>query len=261
MAAGGSALLVLIGGGTAGVAAFTEDEPRIVTAVDQASSAGAAALPQLPAAVVPRPPAADAGLGTLPRPDLAAAERTSDEADRTGTRAPRSASTGIKPTPGRVAAGTGPEPAPPAAPVVTTRITTETRTVPFQTRLIRDPEMPRGTKRVEAPGVPGEETLRYRITYTDGRPTDRRLVGTEISRQPQDRVVAFGTRRATGDRDCRHDACWPGGRSATCPEPAEAATESGAAAVAGSVPVLDQDLYTLDAQDLSGLDLDPAMIC
>ena len=103
MAAGGSALLVLIGGGTAGVAALTEDEPRIVTAVDQASPAGAAALPQVPAAIVPRPPAAGAGFGTLPRPDLAAAERTSDEADRTGTRAPRSASTGTKPAPARAA--------------------------------------------------------------------------------------------------------------------------------------------------------------
>jgi hypothetical protein len=260
MTAGASAVLVMIGGGSAAIAALTEGEPRIVTATGAGRAAAApVAPPQGPAGATAQPPAADSKLGGLagPAPELAAQpvgeranRRTSDEADRTATRAPRATTAAPAPA--------GPAPARPQRPAVTSRTVVEKRVIPYRTRLIRDPELPRGRKRVQTEGVPGEQTLRWLVTYTDGRPTDRRLVGATVTRQPQHRVVAFGTRRGKGDghRACRpgSDHCFPVGRSATCPAK-DTVTES------GSVTVLDQDFYLLTPEDLDGLELDPGLVC
>jgi hypothetical protein len=254
-------VLVLIGGGTAAVAAFTEDRTRIVTAVGGDRRAAAAAPPAEAAAgaVVPRPPSADAGLGEQAtaeeelRPEV-------EEADRTATRTPRKEPVEQQP---QVAAPrvTAAEPAAPARPMVTTRNETEKRMIPFRTRLVRDPALPRGRKRIQAPGAPGEEILRYVVTLTDGEPTERRLIGSTVTRQPQHRVVAFGTRR--GPRECRPgNGCAPTGRVAGCAqEPLDPATESGSLPLGGSATLLDEDLALLDAKDLDGLELEPGLLC
>jgi hypothetical protein len=259
MTAGASALLVLIGGGTAGIAVATDDDPRIVTAVGR--DAAAAALPAAPELLVPRPPAAAPALGTgadtetdAVRPD----RRTSDAADRTATRAPRT-------TTSRVPPANAAPPAKPAAaaPVITTRTVTEKRTIPFRTRLVRDPALPRGSKRVQAPGVPGEETLRYLVTFTDGTETGRRLVDATVTREPRHRIIAFGTRRGDGPRDCGpgSDRCRPTGRTA-CPDGlGPAVEENGTLPLDGTLALLDEDLSMLDPDDLDGLELDPALLC
>jgi hypothetical protein len=218
MAAGASALLILIGGGVAGVTALTGDdetEARIVTAVGQAAAAATPAEPGVPAS---QRPAARAPFD----PADPAAPRTSDEADRTATRNPR----GPAPrqqvaAPTATAAPASPPAAAPAQAASTTRTETETREIPFETRLVRDPQLPRGTRRIDAPGVPGEETLRYLVTVIDGQPIDRRLIDATVTRQPQHRVVAFGGRRH--GRECGNalNFCVPLSRSAACPPPAD----------------------------------------
>lgn len=246
MTAGTSALLILIGGGSAGVAALTRDDkaepPQVVTAVGQAAAAPPAG--GQPAPATPRRPAAQAHFDAA---DPAAA-RTSDQADRTATRNPRGAATTRPEQPAAPAATSEvpPAAASPARPARTTRTETETREIPFETRLVRDPRLPRGSKRVENPGVPGEETLRYLVTVTDGVPTDRRLIDATVTRQPQHRVVAFGSRR--GDRECKRalNVCVPLGRKAPCPDP----VEESAVHLGGSVTVLDQDLALLNPDDL-----------
>jgi hypothetical protein len=254
MTAGASAVLVAIGAGTAGIATLTEDRPRIVR------STGATVPPAAaPSAVLPAPAAAaelpaEAGLGDLAAPvgggrpvGERADSRTSDQADRTAPRPARPAAT----TPAAAAA----PPAEPARPVVTTRTVLEKRVIPYRTRLIRDPDLPRGRKRVQTEGIPGEETLRWVVTYADGQPTDKRLVSTDVTREPQHRVVAFGTRRGQGDgsRDCRpgSDNCFRFGRTAACPERAEA----------GVLDLPDGEFYLLTAEDLDGLALDPQLVC
>ena len=250
MTAGAGALLVLVGGGTAGAAAlFTGDKPPVVTAVQQP-----AAAPGQPESV---PPA---------REQLSAevtGNRRSEVADRTRTREPRVATS----TPPATQPATAPAVKEAVrVPVVTIRTVTEQRELAFDTRLIRDPDMPRGTRRVAVEGIPGEQTLTYRVTYSDGRLTERRLIGTEVTRQPQHRVIAFGTRSdedGDGDggddgdgeqdpRECKKDRCVPQGRSAGCPD--EDRTES-------TNTVLDEDLHRLDPSELAGLELDPALLC
>jgi len=276
MAAGGTALLVLIGASVAGISAMVQDEPGAV----QAAVREPAVRPEPSAAPswhVP-PPVANAGLGAQAvkragRGDDAPADhsRISDQADRTATREPRETPADDKATPTR-----RPPAAAPPAPAVTTRTVSETRPIPFQTQLVRDPSMPRGTRRVQTPGVVGEQTLRYLVTYASGQETGRRLLDTTVTRQPQQRVIAFGPRRGLGPgrwhdrpRECGlvDNACVPISRQALCSDeptadptpsaeptdgPTEPVTESG---------VPDEDLYLIDPADLADLELDPSAIC
>jgi uncharacterized protein YabE (DUF348 family) len=91
-------------------------------------------------------------------------------------------------------------------PVETVSYETETERIPYRTRVVRDPSMPRGSRAERTAGVPGERTLRYEVTTVDGKRTGRRLVGSAVTRAPVTRVVAAGTRRGNGrpDQGCRH---------------------------------------------------------
>jgi hypothetical protein len=253
MAVGACALLIAIGVTAVGIAALMRDErdaPRIVTAVGQAT-------PE-PVSPAPRRTATRARYG-----EAAALPRTPV---RTPTRAPRRADAppvAGTPGPARTTIGPAAVPPPSAAPAHTTRTETETREIPFQTRLVQDSSLPRGSKRVQTPGVPGEETLRYLVTVTDGQVTDRRLLDTRVTRRPQHRVIAFGPRRLLGhqpDRDCRRTlaVCVPLGRSAACPpdqgKHRKGHDQESVLGLGGSVVVLDQDLELLDA---GTLDLGP----
>jgi hypothetical protein len=292
MAVGGSALLVLIGGSTAGIAALTEDQPGSVGAVGQAAPAQVAGLPATdeaaPApALVPTTAAgyafdadtAEAGdawgaaavggaAADADAAEIAVGRRTSDQADRTGTREPR------RPVSPDVPPATAQAPVPAAPqPEVTTQTVTETRAIPYRTRLIRDPGMRRGERRVQTPGVAGEKRVRYVVTYTDGQETGRRLVDSVVVRKPQHRVVAVGTRRGQGNLgsvECRTGPCISIGRKASCDEPVEPASpvspaspapEVSAVRPGGPVVAADEDDHLLEPSDLDGLELGPALIC
>jgi hypothetical protein len=268
MAAGTSALLLLIGGGVAGVTALNSGDarPRIVTAVadpaldgagNAARSAAGSALPRatapdgsdlraapgagrpadggagsaaaglgatglgatglgatgLGAAPAPAPGAAPQGPAPAPplHGPIAAGQRTAAQADRNSVRRPAPVAGPGKP--GVVAPGARP----PAQPVVTTRIQVETQTIPYPTRTVSDSGLPIGSTLVETPGVPGEQTLRYLVTTTNGKQTGRRLLDSTVTRQPQPEVVVVGVPDGPpGWHRCPLDFCMRLGRSATC---------------------------------------------
>ncbi|WP_328462284.1 G5 domain-containing protein [Actinoplanes sp. NBC_00393] len=279
MTAGAAALLVVVGGGAAGVASLTGDDTKTL-AVQQRSAEdlGAPQLDEDPEVVSRAAAAAE----PLPRrhtavpqqatPAEPAAEQLSrardgeDRADRTGPRPTRTADgePAVRVAPARAA-----QPAP--APVVTTRTDVETRAIPFPTRLVRDSSLPRGTRRIQTPGAPGVETVRYLVTLVDGKPADRKLVDTAVTKKPEPRVVAFGARRKPV-KECGKPLhlCMPLGRSAVCPEgqekPATAAGEEGreessAVQLGGSVLLSDEDLELLNPETLDNVRLEPATLC
>jgi hypothetical protein len=260
MTAGTSALLVLIGGGAATVAAITKGEPRMANAAGRDSTIAAAVPPAAPV-----PPAAAASVGEaapgtgLGDGDAGVTSRTSDEADRTATRGPRRTATGNARTTGSSRRDAGPAAAPPAAPVITTQTVTQTRPIPYRTLLVRDPSLPRGSRRVQTPGISGEQTLRWLVTRTDGKETGRELIDTTVTRQPQHQVIAFGSHergwRHRHMRECGPglDPCLSLGRS-VCPD--EARAEESAIQLGGSVTVLDKDLALVNPD---GLELDPGL--
>ena len=196
MTAGASAILVVAGGGTIVVAALIDD-PVIVVADAGQDTPGAVAT-------APAPPSAASGLG----------EETGTEGPTSG----RSTSSGGPASSGRTdpapeprqtsTPGAAPEdrggapvdrpaarPAVAIGPVVTVRTVSEKRRIPFRTRRVGDWHLDRGEERVQKPGSAGEKTLRYRVTYVDGRQTDRRLLKSEVTREPKYRIVAFGIPR------------------------------------------------------------------
>ncbi|SDT76607.1 G5 domain-containing protein [Actinoplanes derwentensis] len=242
MAAGAAAMFVVVGGSAAGVATIFAPDPENVTAAaaepdlgapfledspEVVSRAAAAAqpLPQRPGATTPPkpkvPPPAMARVPAKAAPvrapakvvtanDRLSRERVADDrADRTGPRPARTTAV--------VSGGEARSEPIAQGPVVTTRTDIETRAVPFDTEVIKDATMLRGTRRVESDGEPGEETLRYLVTLTDGRQTARRLLSSSITLEPQNRVVTVGSRRqSVVDPFCDHvlGICLPFGRSA-----------------------------------------------
>jgi hypothetical protein len=287
MTVGAFALLMAIGGGVAGISAMVRDKPRIV----QSAARESTVPPQVgaaPAEVVPSPPVPNAGRGVQARKHRsgyapADTSRFSDEADRTATRAPRATAEAD------VAAEDSQRAAAPA-PDVTTRTVSEIRPIPYQTQVVRDQSLPRGSRRVQTAGVAGEQTLRYLVTYTAGQETGRRLLDATVTREPVQRVIAFGSRRGMGHEPGRgpgdqppecslsltDDACVPIARSALCPADKTAAADPRTAAPDPAGPkvatppkpaakpergLLGDDLYLVDPADVADLELDPGIIC
>jgi len=268
MATAGLAVLALVAGSAAGIAALTSAESRVVTAAGRHSVVGVPA-----AEVPPRPPAGDSALGAeAPGHAVAEAEQAEaeqmvggdrsapGEADRTATRGPRRA---VSPDRQQdrgsaVAPARDDSPAVASTPEVRTELISETEVIPFRTRLIHDPSLPRGSKRIQSEGVPGERLLRYEVTYTGTTETGRRLLDATVTRRPQRRVVAFGDRRGStsqqggsgrdqrGECQLTVESCVDLGRSAGCVgDPAETRPEN----------IVDGDLSLLEPADLDELEL------
>jgi hypothetical protein len=210
MAAGAGAVLAVIASGVVGIATLTGGGgagPRIVTEVGQAAPAPAPGTSEEPGAATPA--------AEKPR----AQRHLTNRLDRTAARPPRTAAAAA-PAASRPGGGAPAAPPPASAePVRTTRTEVETREIPYETKLVRDPTLPRGATKVESPGVKGVETLRYLVTLTDGRPTGRTLIDAVVTRQPRHRVVALGTHRGAGRKNCGEalNFCVPLGRNAICP--------------------------------------------
>ncbi|HEU5156476.1 MAG TPA: G5 domain-containing protein [Streptosporangiaceae bacterium] len=127
-------------------------------------------------------------------------------------------------------------------PVVTKRTVTETRTIPFSTRKVRDPNLAAGTTKVRTRGRTGIKTLVYEVTLTDGVPTGKKLIRQEITRRPVTRVIVVGTKR---ERECDPNysgACVPIASDVDC----AGGSGNGPAYVDGPVRVVGSDIYDLD---------------
>lgn len=251
MAAGTSLLLIAIGGSAAGMVALTREKSRPPVATAVGRGADAAPAGQLDSERLDPPaPAAKAQFGAD-----AARSRTSEEADRTATRRPHRPAARGWAAPAQVKAAAVPAAAAPSGPLVTTRTEVQTREIPFETRMVRDPSLPHGAQQVQTPGIAGEQTLRYLVTLTGGRPTSRRLLDTVVTRQPQPEIVAFGGRYAPDpapapDRWRRHcgeglDLCDPLGHNTACRPEDRRRDEENAIELGGSVSVQDSDLAVL----------------
>ena len=130
----------------------------------------------------------------------------------------------------------------PAQPVVTRRIVTTRRAVPFGTRRVRDASLAKGETRVRQRGVSGVKTLTYEVTVTDGVPTTRRLLRTVVTRKPVSRVIAVGTRQEPGGCDPNYRPCVPIASDVDC----AGGSGNGPAYVDGPIEVIGSDPYELD---------------
>lgn len=69
----------------------------------------------------------------------------------------------------------------------------EEDSIPYETVRERDNTLNKGVTRVVKQGKEGIEQNRYRVTYVDGKETERKLLKSVVSREPESRVIAEGT--------------------------------------------------------------------
>ena len=70
----------------------------------------------------------------------------------------------------------------------------EQEPLPFETELVRAPEVELDTRKVLQPGVPGLLARRFRTRYEDGVEVSRQSDGEWVARQPQKQVTGYGAK-------------------------------------------------------------------
>lgn len=150
---------------------------------------------------------------------------------------------------------TNPPTAPPttaASPKVETKLVTQTVRIPFTTKMVSDSSLPKGTQKTRTRGVAGVKTLTYQVTITDGKQTSKKLVRTEITKQPVTQVIAIGTKNVSKCDPNYTGACVPIASDVDC----AGGSGDGPAYVTGPVYVVGTDIYHLDS-DHDGVGCEP----
>lgn len=80
-------------------------------------------------------------------------------------------------------------------PVVTTKIETETKSIPFKKQTVKDGSLAKGSSRIKVAGVEGVKTITHTVTLTDGVETDR-LSAESVTLEPVTEVTLVGTYEA-----------------------------------------------------------------
>jgi len=130
---------------------------------------------------------------------------------------------------------------PPATPVVTKTVT-ETRSIGYSVRTVRDNSLAEGKTRTRTAGRTGLLTRTYEVTVTNGEQTARKLVKSVIVRKPVAKVVAVGTKQPGGCDPNYSGACVPVASDVDC----AGGGGNGPTYVQGPVRVVGSDIYRLD---------------
>lgn len=81
-------------------------------------------------------------------------------------------------------------------PVITTKNETKTQAIDFKTIRQDDNTLEKGKEVVSREGEKGTRTIVYKITYTDGKQTDKAETSNTVTKQPVDKIIKFGTKEA-----------------------------------------------------------------
>lgn len=130
-----------------------------------------------------------------------------------------------------------------AAPVVEKRTITKRRAIPFATRRVYDSTLAKGTHRVRDRGAAGIRILTYRVTYTNGVLTEKKLIKRRVAKAPVTRIVVNGTKVSPQCDPNYSGACVPIASDVDC----AGGSGNGPAYVQGPVRVVGTDIYGLDA--------------
>lgn len=73
---------------------------------------------------------------------------------------------------------------------------TRTERVAFDTTERKDSSLTKGTRKTVTAGVNGQRRATYRVTYTNGKTTAKKLLSSSVIKEPVDAVVKVGTKAA-----------------------------------------------------------------
>jgi uncharacterized protein YabE (DUF348 family) len=85
---------------------------------------------------------------------------------------------------------------------VDTRTITEQQAIAFGKKETKSATMVEGETKTTAKGVAGSKTVKYLVTYLDGKLSSKKLVSSAVGTKPVDELVTVGTKKAappTGD--------------------------------------------------------------
>jgi hypothetical protein len=149
------------------------------------------------------------------------------------------------------ASSVAPSPTLAASPTIEKRTVVEKQAIPFATKRVSDPKLPKGTTRVTTRGVAGIKTLTYEVAFTDGVQTGKKLLRQQVTKQPVTQIIAVGT-KVTQQCDPNYSgACVPIASDVDC----AGGSGDGPAYVQGPVRVIGRDIYDLD-RDGDGIGCD-----
>jgi uncharacterized protein YabE (DUF348 family) len=131
------------------------------------------------------------------------------------------------------------------------RTVTETVRIPFATKTVKDPSLPKGTSKVRTHGVAGAKTVTYQVTFTDGTQTSKKLLRQQVTKEPVTQVTAIGTKQTQKCDPNYSGACVPIASDVDC----AGGSGNGPAYVQGPVRVIGTDIYDLD-RDGDGIGCD-----
>ena len=119
------------------------------------------------------------------------------------------------------------------------------KSIAYATKKVDDDSLAKGKTKVRTAGVAGVRTLTYQVTLTGGQETGRTLVSDVVTKQPVTKVVAVGTKSASGgggNCDPNYKPCVPIASDVDC----AGGSGNGPAYVQGPVYVIGNDIYDLD---------------
>lgn len=73
---------------------------------------------------------------------------------------------------------------------------TKTETIPFEMTSVDDATLAKGQTQVKQEGKDGVKEIKYKITLTDGKETNREKVSENVTTQPVNKIVSNGTKVA-----------------------------------------------------------------
>jgi hypothetical protein len=156
------------------------------------------------------------------------------------------ADAGATPTPPETAAADDAPAADPTTPAaqntIVKKTVTETAAIGYSTRTVQDSSLAKGKTTTRTAGRAGVRTLTYEVTLTGGEQTAKKLVKSVVTRKPVTKVVAVGTKRASGCDPNYSGACVPIASDVDC----AGGSGNGPAYVRGPVRVVGSDIYQLD---------------
>jgi hypothetical protein len=134
------------------------------------------------------------------------------------------------------------DPTTPAAPnTIVKKTVTQTASIGYSTRTVQDSSLAKGKTKTRTAGRAGVRTLTYEVTLTDGKQTAKKLVKSVVTRKPVTKVVAVGSKQASGC-DPNYSGCVPIASDVDC----AGGSGNGPAYVSGPVRVVGSDIYQLD---------------
>ncbi|MBU5610963.1 MULTISPECIES: G5 domain-containing protein [Aerococcus] len=81
-----------------------------------------------------------------------------------------------------------------ADPVIITKEESHTEKILFETVRKENKDLQKGVEQVVQEGINGEKTIIEKVTLTDGKETNREVIREEVTKQPINEVVEYGTK-------------------------------------------------------------------